>query len=41
MGSFVSGWTVINIVSERGTACNGPNVASLASSLKGFLCTVF
>lgn len=44
MGSFVFGWTVINIVSERRSShskgCNGPNVATLTSSLKRFQCTV-
>lgn len=31
MGSFVSCWTVINIVSERCSGCNGPNVAALTA----------
>lgn len=33
MGSFVSCWTVINIVSERCSGCNGPNVAALTAVL--------
>lgn len=41
MGSFVSCWTVINIVSEHRSGCNGPNVATLASNLMRFLCSSF
>lgn len=39
MGSFVSGWTVINIVSEHGTACNGPNVVHWLHFIS--LCSIF
>lgn len=39
MGSFVSGWTVINIVSEHSAASNGPNVVHWLHS--GSLCGIF